>query len=841
MSEPAVDPDFSSLASVCATLSVHDSSNDEVDAIFQEMLILFASKLEVLQSMWVNLEAALHGVSPRPFIARRNPAIIAVAMRLAYQVVLASDNDEGGVFLTTEGMERVRQATEAREVADSTAKAALAGGGALGDLVFQVGTDLSQAMSIVAVALDRFLALLEPADRATTSPHAIQRLLVCLLLGCPLSMAVGAGDGRIKAWRRSMADGVVDSLRASAHGDPSSVDWTLVRTHMSAVTDAIADFVPGGQRQHPYRVAVGPLLAVHHLTVVLPVALQEVANWPVAELAVFSARKPVCVPYGDSVHGDPAQYLEREFEKVKDESSPSLMPRADTEQVATRTGGRPPVDGSHVPPQGGRGQAEMRAVKREPQLQVERPKAQPLGRQQAGPPAGPPKEPARPGLSLPAGRGRPNGGGAPQGTYPLSLPIPLHQEEQPDAGLLENIEEDYPSFSRELSGFSDGPSRRALQQSFTEALGALAEAAGDSKAVSGHQKELLGNHARGVVGARSVFDISLSQGGNHMVSPYTIMGLLLRDGSSKTGDGLNMSLLDSADPARAGIVSLSVRPSGSSGPKRSYQFTLIRRLDQSGRAVMSPMTGPSVRNLFPVAFSQIDVTEQRLLENLRAASREGLLSQKSLEARLRYVGRVFSTVRDLLRPFMHSVTTSDGVFKWYFQRWAAVSVLIIRCLNRPLLPRQMACESADVEPADEPSDPFLGEGFEEYLLQMMGEEATTIRNFLGHSTDHKDKGVGYPIVPALLLSLTCCGICGCAGGVTVAYDGKRVDRNLVHCDVCAPNPTIIEHEALVEAINEKQPFSAPQTPAAPAFGDCMTTMNPLYYSPKAAKPKPGAA
>ena len=124
---------------------------------------------------------------------------------------------------------------------------------------------------------------------------------------------------------------------------------------------------------------------------------------------------------------------------------------------------------------------------------------------------------------------------------------------------------------------------------------------------------------------------------------------------------------------------------------------------------------------------------------------------------------------------------------------------------------------------------------------MMAEEAVTIRNFLGHPSDHKDKAVGYPIVPALLLSLTTCGICGSAGGISVAYDGKRVDRTLVHCEVCAPNPTITEHEALVEAINEKQPFSPPLVPAAPAFGECRATMNPLFYSPKAGKPKLGSA
>ena len=60
----------------------------------------------------------------------------------------------------------------------------------------------------------------------------------------------------------------------------------------------------------------------------------------------------------------------------------------------------------------------------------------------------------------------------------------------------------------------------------------------------------------------------------------------------------------------------------------------------------------------------------------------------------------------------------------------------------------------------------------------------------------------------------------------------------MHCEACAPNPTLAENEALVEAINEKQPFSAPLAPAAPAFGECRVTMNPLFYSTRAVKPKP---
>ena len=110
--------------------------------------------------------------------------------------------------------------------------------------------------------------------------------------------------------------------------------------------------------------------------------------------------------------------------------------------------------------------------------------------------------------------------------YPSSLPIPMYLEKQSDSGLLENMEDEPPSLARDLSDLSDGPGRRVLQQSVvTEILGTVAEAVDESKAVFGHQKDLLGNHARGVVGARSIFDISLLQGGNHMVSSYTVISL----------------------------------------------------------------------------------------------------------------------------------------------------------------------------------------------------------------------------------------------------------------------------------------------------------------------------
>ena len=77
------------------------------------------------------------------------------------------------------------------------------------------------------------------------------------------------------------------------------MEWTLVRTQVAAVVDAIAWFVPGGRSQHPLRVGVGALLVVH-LTMLLPEALREVADRPASELKQFNPRRPV--------FGDPARW-----------------------------------------------------------------------------------------------------------------------------------------------------------------------------------------------------------------------------------------------------------------------------------------------------------------------------------------------------------------------------------------------------------------------------------------------------------------------------------------------------------------------------------------------------
>ena len=68
----------------------------------------------------------------------------------------------------------------------------------------------------------------------------------------------------------------------------------------------------------------------------------------------------------------------------------------------------------------------------------------------------------------------------------------------------------------------------------------------------------------------------------------------------------------------------------------------------------------------------------------------------------------------------------------------------------------------------------------------------------------------------------------------MAYDGKRVDRTLVLRGLRS-NPTITEHEALVK-LSMKTALLGPLVPAAPAFGECRATMNPLFYSPKAGSP-----
>ena len=182
MSLSLVHRDFSSLHSVAAVLESAPSDDGEIDSIFQEALLLFWAQWENFKTSWEGLELALRGVSPLPFLAGQDPAVVALALQLACKVVVASEADEGGAFLTDAGMRSLQEAMEAKEVVDSTAKASLAGGGALGALVFR-SEDLSQARGIVAAVLGEFLGILSPSERSADSPHAVQRLLVCLLLG----------------------------------------------------------------------------------------------------------------------------------------------------------------------------------------------------------------------------------------------------------------------------------------------------------------------------------------------------------------------------------------------------------------------------------------------------------------------------------------------------------------------------------------------------------------------------------------------------------------------------------------------------------------------------------
>ena len=174
--------DFSLLLSVATALEAAPFEDGGIDSIFQEALLLFWAQCENFKTSWEGLELALRGVSPLPFLAGQDPAVVALVLQLAYKVVAASDADEGGSFLTDAGMMSLQEAMEAKEVIDSTAKASLAGGGALGALMFR-SEDLSQARGIVAAVLGEFLGILSPSERSADSPHAVQRLLVCLLLG----------------------------------------------------------------------------------------------------------------------------------------------------------------------------------------------------------------------------------------------------------------------------------------------------------------------------------------------------------------------------------------------------------------------------------------------------------------------------------------------------------------------------------------------------------------------------------------------------------------------------------------------------------------------------------
>ena len=417
---------FTSLADVGSTFSSFDPSDTEGDITFQEVLKQFVELLDGFEAAWKNLENCFNA-SARRYLAGQNQGVVALAMQLAYKVVEASEIDEGGPFLTEKGLERVQMATEAEELLEHTARAALAGGRALGELAFQ-SEDLGQAKCIVAAVLSAFLELLPPTERAMDSPHAIQRLIACLILGRPLKEAYEKTNLGIRAWRQDVAEKVVQDLEAAASGDQSNVDWTLVRSQMAAVVDAITAFVPGGRSQTPLRAAVGALLVVYHFTMVLPEALLDVAKRPARELTQYSPRKP---EFGDLAR----RPLLDQFELAA-RVSPATI-KADTEQVAGRTVGLPPADGPPVPPRGGQGQAAARAGRLESQYRVDGLQARSLGRQQGSAPASPPKEPAQPGPARPGGQEGPNAERAPQeGTYQASPPIPLSSEDQADAGRL---------------------------------------------------------------------------------------------------------------------------------------------------------------------------------------------------------------------------------------------------------------------------------------------------------------------------------------------------------------------------------------------------------------------
>ena len=83
MSLSLVHRDFSSLHSVAAVLESAPSEDGEIDSIFQEALLLFWAQWENFKTSWEGLELALRGVSPLPFLAGQDPAVVALVLQLA--------------------------------------------------------------------------------------------------------------------------------------------------------------------------------------------------------------------------------------------------------------------------------------------------------------------------------------------------------------------------------------------------------------------------------------------------------------------------------------------------------------------------------------------------------------------------------------------------------------------------------------------------------------------------------------------------------------------------------------------------------------------------------------
>ena len=142
------------------------------------------------------------------------------------------------------------------------------------------------------------------------------------------------------------------------------------------------------------------------------------------------------------------------------------------------------------------------------------------------------------------------------------------------------------------------------------------------------------------------------------------------------------------------------------------------------------------------------------MDNLHAAYREGLLAGVARRASAIYRA-IFRTVRDLLQPFMHSVTTSDGVFGGIFSYGQQSPFIFLMFQPTTASPSDGGCLCRGAHDDAElwRGPPTLSqEGFAGYLQQMMAEEAVTVGTSWA-TRPTTDKAVGYPIVPALLLSL----------------------------------------------------------------------------------------
>jgi hypothetical protein len=273
-------------------------------------------------------------------------------------------------------------------------------------------------------------------------------------------------------------------------------------------------------------------------------------------------------------------------------------------------------------------------------------------------------------------------------------------------------------------------------------------------------------------------------------------------------------LLDRPSEDSLSVIGVKAGANG----KKVWVALLVRAATYPGEhcAVVEDAFDYGLRSL-----ARLDALVEMVSKNITNAASVGLLSDSEAATRCAYVVGVAARVKGLMSPFCEGAGLSSLSIPWYLQRWAIMSIIWTRAMNRTSIPVNGGTPGRGrFEPAAL-----------EHYARRLDEDCTAIKGVFGTPMQNRLDAIPFPLEAALLLSMVACACCGQAGAITCHPTLHGAARKSF-CSHCHGKPITVEYATeMVGEVEASRAFKQPTSAACLSFHDSGPCMPAWYYAP----------